>query len=63
LKEIDAVIEEIERNEMLERWINFNKLANDSLLEKISTSQVYRGFEFLANLTALLHLLGEEVQR
>ena len=32
LKEINVVSEEIERNEMLERWINFNKLANGSLL-------------------------------
>lgn len=28
LKDIDSVIEEIEKNGMVERWINFNKLAN-----------------------------------
>jgi hypothetical protein len=48
---------------MLDRWVNFNKLANESLLEKISASQIYRGFEFLANFTALFHLLGEEAHR
>lgn len=63
MKEIDLVIDEIEKNEMLDRWISFNKLANESLLEKISASQIYRGFEFLANLTALFHLLGEEAHR
>jgi hypothetical protein len=36
-------------------------MANKSLLDKISGTQIYRGFEFLANLTALLNLLGVEV--
>jgi hypothetical protein len=57
LKEIDAVIEEIEANQMIERWQSFNKMTNQSILDKISGS-ISRGFEFLANLTALFNLLG-----
>lgn len=38
LKDIDAVIEEIEQNQMLERWCSFNKMANEAILDKISGS-------------------------
>lgn len=36
-------------------------MANQSLLDKIGNSQINRGFEFLANMTALFNLLGHEV--
>lgn len=61
LKEIDSVIDEILANQMIERWKSFNNLANQSILDKIGNSQINRGFDFLANMTALFNLLGQEV--
>lgn len=46
---------------MIERWKSFNNLANQSILDKIGNSQINRGFDFLANMTALFNLLGQEV--
>jgi hypothetical protein len=60
LKDIDSVIEEIEQNQMLERWKSFNKMANEAILDKISGS-INRGFEFMAYLTAIFNLLGPDV--
>lgn len=62
LKEIDSVIDEISANQMIERWKSFNNLANQSILDKIGNSQINRGFDFLANMTALFNLLGPEVR-
>lgn len=55
------MIDEILANQMIERWKSFNNLANQSILDKIGNSQINRGFDFLANMTALFNLLGQEV--
>lgn len=44
MKKIDEVISEIEHNNMVERWKSFNRMANQSLLDKIGNSQINRGF-------------------
>jgi hypothetical protein len=44
LKDIDSVIEEVISNQMLERWKSFNKMSNQTLLDKIGNSQINRGF-------------------
>jgi len=59
LKVIDEVVDEIVANQMLDRWNSFNKMANQTLLDKIGNSQINRGFEFLANMTALFSILGQ----
>lgn len=61
LNEIDSIICEIEENQMMMRWISFNNMANQTLLSKISNSQINRGFELLAYLTALFNLLSGEI--
>ena len=61
LKEAEAVVREIETNQMLLRWQTFNRMSNETLLEKIGNSQINRGFELLASLTAILSLLGKDV--
>jgi hypothetical protein len=43
---------------MMARWTSFNKMSNQTLLEKINGGQLSRGFEFLASTTALCSLLG-----
>jgi hypothetical protein len=35
LKDIDKVLEEIYSNNMLERWVAFNRMSNETLLERI----------------------------
>jgi len=61
LRDIDSVIDEIVGNQMLDRWKSFNRIASSSLLDKIGNSQINRGFEFLAIMTAIFNLLGREV--
>jgi hypothetical protein len=61
LKEIDGIIAEIDENQMMVRWISFNNMANQTLLSKIGNSQINRGFELLAYLTALFNLLSGEI--
>ena len=46
---------------MIERWKSYNNYANQSILHKIGVSQINRGFEFLANMTALFNFLGHDV--
>lgn len=46
---------------MILRWKSYNTYANESILDKIGASQINRGFEFLANMTALFNFLGQEV--
>jgi hypothetical protein len=61
LRDADAIVEEIWSNQMLTRWMSFNNMSNKTLLSKIGSSHLNRGFELLAYLTALFNLLGPGV--
>jgi hypothetical protein len=61
LKEIDMIFDEIAGMQMLDRWRQFYMTSSQFALDSLGTSQVPRGFEFLASLTALFNLLGRQV--
>lgn len=61
LREGDSIVEEIVSNQMMARWSSFNRMSNQTLLEKINGGQLSRGFDFLASTTALCSLLGNEI--
>lgn len=63
LRDIQKVIEEIYANNMIERWLSFNRMSQETLLERIGGSQLSREFEFLAEFTSVLGLLGDDVRR
>lgn len=46
---------------MLDRWRQFYMTSSQLALDSLGTSQVPRGFEFLASLTGLFNLLGRQV--
>jgi hypothetical protein len=60
LKDIDGVVDEIYDNQLIQKWVSFHRMSNERLLEKIGGSQISRGFEFLADLSAILGVLGRE---
>ncbi len=48
---------------MIERWISFNRMSNETLMERIGGSELSREFEFLAEFTSVLGLLGDDARR
>lgn len=46
---------------MIDRWRQFYMTSSQFALDSLGTSQVPRGFEFLASLTALFNLFGRQV--
>jgi len=60
LKEIDSIADEIGTNQMLERWKEFYLKSTQPTLDKLGTSQLERGYEFLPNITVLFNLFGRE---
>jgi hypothetical protein len=60
LKDIDGITDEIYSNELVQKWISFHRMSNDTILQKIGGIQINRGFEFLADVSAILGILGNE---
>jgi hypothetical protein len=63
LKDIGNVLDTIYANNMLERWVSFNRMSNETLLERIGGSQLSREFMFLAEFTSVLGLMGPEARK
>ena len=63
LRDIEPVIESIYSNNMIDRWLSFNRMSNETLLERIGGSQLSREFMFLAEFTSVLGLLGDEAKK
>jgi hypothetical protein len=58
---MDSIIEEITHNEILSKWISYNKVAGLKLLNMIGDAPINRSFEFLSYLAALFNFLGGDI--
>lgn len=62
LKNMDAIHDEIMGSgQLLERWRQFYLSSSQGVLDQLSRNQIDRGFELMANLTALFNLFGKQV--
>ncbi len=46
---------------MIEKWVSFHRMSNDTLLQQIGSQKINRGFELLADLSAMLGLVGGDL--